>query len=53
MTTTAGTTGVVLAERRDGVLTMTINRPGQKNAVNHLVSRCRPPRPTSTDSSAT
>lgn len=38
MTTTAGTTGVVLAERQDGVLTMTINRPGQKNAVNHEVA---------------
>jgi enoyl-CoA hydratase/carnithine racemase len=35
MTATAGTTGVVLAERQDGVLTITINRPAQKNAVNH------------------
>src|SRR5262249_56015580 len=38
MTTTTGTTRVVLGERQDGVLMMTINRPGQKNAVNHEVA---------------
>jgi len=38
MTATAGATGVVLTERHDGVLTITINRPGQKNAVNHEVA---------------
>ncbi|ORA28261.1 crotonase/enoyl-CoA hydratase family protein [Mycobacterium aquaticum] len=34
MTTTETATDLVLTERRDGVLTITINRPGQKNAVN-------------------
>src|SRR6266851_4500249 len=38
MSATAGTAGVVLAERQDGVLTMTINRPAQMNAVNHEVA---------------
>ena len=28
-------TELVLAERHEGVLTITLNRPGQKNAVNH------------------
>jgi enoyl-CoA hydratase/carnithine racemase len=36
--TTADSTGVVLAERQDAILTMTINRPAQKNAVNHEVA---------------
>ncbi|MCW3014451.1 MAG: echA3 [Solirubrobacterales bacterium] len=31
-------TELVLIERRDGVLTITINRPAQKNAVNHEVA---------------
>lgn len=31
-------TGLVLAEPRDGVLTITINRPEQKNAINHAVA---------------
>lgn len=34
MTTTETATDLVLTERQDGVLTITINRPGQKNAVN-------------------
>jgi len=34
MTTTEVSTELVLTERHDGVLTITINRPGQKNAVN-------------------
>src|SRR5260221_14603114 len=38
MSATAGTAGVVLAERQDGVLAMTINRPAQMNAVNHEVA---------------
>src|SRR5260370_17307395 len=38
MSATAGPAGVVLAERQDGVLTMTINRPAQMNAVNHEVA---------------
>jgi enoyl-CoA hydratase len=31
-------TQLVLVERHDGVLTITINRPAQKNAVNHQVA---------------
>src|SRR5260221_13548330 len=38
MSATAGTAGVGLAERQDGVLTMTITRPAQMNAVNHEVA---------------
>jgi enoyl-CoA hydratase len=38
MSTANETTDLVLVERRDSVLTMTINRPGQKNAVNHEVA---------------
>ena len=38
MTTAAETSRVVLTGREDGVLTMTINRPAQKNAVNHEVA---------------
>jgi len=38
MTTTEVSTEVVLAERHDGVLTITINRPAQKNAVNRDVA---------------
>jgi enoyl-CoA hydratase len=38
MSTATQTTDLVLVERRDGVLTMTINRPAQKNAVNHDVA---------------
>jgi enoyl-CoA hydratase len=38
MTTAPVTTHVVLVDRHDGVLTMTINRPSQKNAVNHAVA---------------
>ena len=38
MTATHEATGAVLAERRDGVLTITINRPAQKNAVNREVA---------------
>jgi enoyl-CoA hydratase len=34
MTTTEVATELVLTERHDGVLTITINRPAQKNAVN-------------------
>ncbi|MEE6164613.1 MULTISPECIES: crotonase/enoyl-CoA hydratase family protein [unclassified Mycolicibacterium] len=34
MTTTDVSTDLVLAERQDGILTITINRPGQKNAIN-------------------
>lgn len=34
MTTTEQDTDLILAERRDGILTITINRPRQKNAVN-------------------
>ena len=34
MTTTEVSTELVLTERHDGVLTITINRPGQKNAIN-------------------
>jgi enoyl-CoA hydratase len=35
MTTTTAATKLVLADRHDGVLTITINRPKQKNAINH------------------
>jgi enoyl-CoA hydratase len=38
MTTAAETTKVVLTERQDGIFTITINRPAQKNAVNHEVA---------------
>ena len=38
MSTATQTTDLVLVERRDGVLTMTINRPAQRNAVNHDVA---------------
>jgi enoyl-CoA hydratase len=38
MTTTEVSTGLVLVERSDGVLTITINRPAQKNAVNRDVA---------------
>jgi enoyl-CoA hydratase len=38
MSTATETTNVVLHERRDHVLTITINRPAQKNAVNHEVA---------------
>ena len=35
MSAAGETTRVVLTERREGVLTITLNRPAQKNAVNH------------------
>ena len=38
MTTTEQATELVLAERQDGVLTITINRPAQKNAINREVA---------------
>ena len=38
MTTTEVSTELVLTERQDGVLTITINRPAQKNAVNRDVA---------------
>jgi enoyl-CoA hydratase len=38
MTTTEVSTELVLTERHDGVLTITINRPAQKNAVNREVA---------------
>jgi enoyl-CoA hydratase len=38
MTTATATTRVVLVDRQDSVLTMTINRAAQKNAVNHEVA---------------
>lgn len=38
MTTTEVSTELVLTERRDAVLTITINRPAQKNAVNRAVA---------------
>jgi enoyl-CoA hydratase/carnithine racemase len=38
MTAAAEITKVVLTGRQDGILTMTINRPAQKNAVNHEVA---------------
>ena len=38
MTTTETATGLVLTERHDGVLTITINRPAQKNAVSREIA---------------
>ena len=38
MTTTEVATDLVLTERHDGVLTITINRPAQKNAINREVA---------------
>src|SRR5262245_65526488 len=38
MTTTEVATDLVLTERHDGVLTITINRPAQKNAINRDVA---------------
>jgi enoyl-CoA hydratase len=38
MTTTEVATDLVLTERHDGVLTITINRPAQKNAVSRAVA---------------
>jgi enoyl-CoA hydratase len=38
VTTTEVSTELVLTERQDGVLTITINRPAQKNAVNRDVA---------------
>jgi len=38
MSTATEATNVVLHERREGVLTITINRPAQKNAVNREVA---------------
>jgi enoyl-CoA hydratase len=38
MTTTEVATELVLTERHDGVLTITINRPAQRNAVNREVA---------------
>jgi enoyl-CoA hydratase len=38
MTTTEVSTELVLTERHDGVLTITINRPAQKNAINREVA---------------
>jgi enoyl-CoA hydratase len=38
MTVTSEATQLVLTERRNGVLTITINRPAQKNAVNRDVA---------------
>ncbi|WP_405682538.1 crotonase/enoyl-CoA hydratase family protein [Streptomyces sp. NBC_00057] len=38
MSTASGAADVVLHERRAGVLTVTINRPAQKNAVDHEVA---------------
>lgn len=38
MSTTREATELVLQERHDGVLTITINRPAQRNAVNHEVA---------------
>jgi enoyl-CoA hydratase len=38
MTITSEATELVLTERHDGVLTITINRPAQKNAVNREVA---------------
>jgi 1,4-dihydroxy-2-naphthoyl-CoA synthase len=38
MTTTEVSTDLVLTERHDGVLTITINRPAQKNAVSREVA---------------
>jgi enoyl-CoA hydratase len=38
MSTTSKATELVLVERHESVLTITINRPAQKNAVNHEVA---------------
>jgi enoyl-CoA hydratase len=38
MTTTTETSTLVRLDRREGVLTITINRPAHKNAVNHEVA---------------
>lgn len=38
MTTTEVSTELVLTERHDGVLTITVNRPAQRNAVNREVA---------------
>jgi enoyl-CoA hydratase len=38
MSTTSEATNFVVHERREGVLTITINRPARKNAVNHEVA---------------
>jgi enoyl-CoA hydratase len=38
MTTTQTATELVLTDRQDGILTITINRPAQKNAVNRAVA---------------
>ena len=38
MTTTEVATELVLTERRDGVLTITVNRPAQRNAVSREVA---------------
>jgi enoyl-CoA hydratase len=38
MTTTEAATDLVLTDRQDGVLTITINRPAQKNAVSREVA---------------
>ncbi len=38
MSATSEATELVLVERHEGVLTITLNRPGQKNAVNHAVA---------------
>ena len=38
MTTTEVSTELVVTERHDGVLTITINRPAQKNAVSREVA---------------
>ncbi|MFE8945010.1 crotonase/enoyl-CoA hydratase family protein [Streptomyces sp. NPDC007856] len=38
MSTAPDAAAMVLHERRDGVLTLTINRPAQKNAVDHEVA---------------
>src|SRR5262249_43988517 len=38
MSATTQATKLVLVERHDGVMTITLNRPEQKNAVNHEVA---------------
>jgi enoyl-CoA hydratase len=38
MTTTDAATELVLTERHEGVLTITINRPAQRNAVSREVA---------------
>ena len=38
MTTIEQATELVLTERRDGVLTITINRPAQRNAISREVA---------------